>query len=146
MSTGQTFRDLTDEDRKWLSEQRSRTERLLAGNPDAQRKYQTAAGKLGTIRAVLEGGVFRTDQTFELQGLGIILGDAIAAEMGFAWKMVEDQLATSPCLVSEGTSIVLYPQTMISKRVERGETVDVFDLFNGICAEITQIRGERRLA
>ncbi len=143
MNTDQRFRDLTDEDRQWLSEQRSKTEQLLAGHPDAQRKYQTSAGKLGTIRAVLEGGFFRADQTFELQGLGIILGDAIAAEMGLVWKMVEDQYGASPCLVMEGTPIVLYPQTMISKRVERGEAIDVFDLFNWACGQIEDGQTQR---
>jgi hypothetical protein len=140
MNSDQIFRDLTDEDRKWLSDQRARTEQLLAGNPDAQHKYQTSVGKLGTIRAVLEVGLYRPDQTFELQGLGIILGDAISAEMGLAWKMVEDQYGTSPCLFLDGTSIVLYPQTMISKRVERGETVDVFDLFNWVCGQIDEMK------
>ncbi len=58
--------------------------------------------------------------------------------MGLKWKMVEDQYGTSPCLVLEGTSIVIYPQTVISKRIERGEPVDVFELFNGICAQIDE--------
>ena len=142
MNSDQRFRDLTDEDRKWLSDQRARVEQLLDGNPDAQRKYQTSAGKLGTIRAVLEGGIFRADQTFELQGLGIILGDAISAEMGVDWKMVEDQYGTSPCLALKGTSVVLYPQTMISKRVERGETVDVFNLFNWLCSQIDELKAK----
>ena len=142
MTSDQTFRDLTHEDRKWLSDQRSRTERLLDGNPDAQFKYTTSAGKLGVIRAVLEGGFFRPDQTFELQGLGVILGDVLSTEMGLVWKMVEDHSGISPCLVLEGTSIVLYPQTMISKRIERGDTVDVFDLFNSVCAHVEEMRAK----
>lgn len=140
MNADQRFRDLGDEDRKWLSDQRRTIEKLLAGNPDAQLKYQTVAGKLGAIRAVLEGCTFRSDQTFELQGLGIILGDALSAEMGLVWKMLEDQYGTSPCLVAEGTSVVLYPQTMISKRIERGEAVDVFDLFNSVCDQIEDLK------
>ena len=142
MNSDQNFRDLTDDDREWLSDQRSRTEQLLVGNPDAQCKYQTSAGKLGTIRAVLDGGIFRADQTFELQGLGIILGDAVSAETGLVWKMVEDEYGTSPCLVMEGTSIVLYPQTMISKRVERGESIDVFELFNWLCGQIEEMKAK----
>jgi hypothetical protein len=38
------------------------------------------------------------------------------------------------------TSIILYPLTMISKRVERDEQVDVFDLFNGVAAQVEHIR------
>jgi hypothetical protein len=136
----QTFRDLGREDLDWLSAQRQRTEKLLEGNPDAQAKYRTGAGKLGVIRAVLEAKAFRPDQTFELQGLGIILGDALAEQLGMTWKMVEDKHGASPCLVLEGTSIVLYPQTMISKRIERGEAVDVFELFNWTAAKVEELR------
>lgn len=142
MTSAQTFRDLSEEDRRWLSDQRSRTERLIADNPDTQSKYRTPAGKLGTIRAVLEKGVFRPDQTFELQGLGIILGDALSEQLGLVWKMVDDEHGANPCLVAEGTSIVVFPQTMISKRIERGETVDVFDLFNWTCAEVDEMRAK----
>jgi hypothetical protein len=142
MGPTQKFRDLSDEERRWLSEQRAATERLIANNPDAQLKYQTPAGKLGTIRAVLASGSFRPDQTFELQGLGIILGDALSAQLGLVWRMVNDDYGTSPCLVFEGTSIVIFPQTMISKRVERGETVDVFDLFNFTCTHVAEMRAK----
>ena len=33
-----------------------------------------------------------------------------------------------------------FPLTMISKRVERGEKVDVFELFNGVAAEVEAVR------
>jgi hypothetical protein len=138
----QVFRDLGQDDLDWLAGQRSRIEALIEGNTDALTKYQTNAGKLGVIRAVLDAKAFRPDQTYELQGLGVILGDALADQLGMAWKMVEDEHGTSPCVVLQGTSIVLFPQTMISKRVERGEQVDVFDLFNGIVAKIEELRSK----
>ena len=34
----------------------------------------------------------------------------------------------------------MFPLTMISKRVERGEAVDVFQLFNGVAAEVERMR------
>jgi Domain of unknown function (DUF3806) len=130
------------EDLDWLASQRAPIEALLRGNPDGQAKYQTAAGKLGVIRAALEGDVFRADQTFELQGLGIILGDALASELGMKWMMVEDQYGVSPCLVIDGTSIVLFPQTMISKRIEKGEKPDVLDLFNFLAAKVDELKAQ----
>ena len=130
MSNSQSFRSLSDQDESWLSDQRECVEALINGNPDAENKYKTSAGKLGTIRAILEANVFQADETFKLQGLGIVLGDALASEIGLVWKMSVDDDGESPCLVKEGTSIVIFPQTMISKRIERGEEVDVFYLFN----------------
>lgn len=39
-----------------------------------------------------------------------------------------------------GTTIILFPLTMISQRVERGEQVDVFALFNGVAAQVDDLR------
>lgn len=142
MNSDQTFRDLGKNDLDWLAAQRGKIETLIEDQADAHAKYQTDAGKLGIIRALLDAKVFRSDQTFELRGLGIILGDVLAGQLGMKWKMVEDQHGASPCLVLEGTSIILFPQTMISKRIERGEEVDVFDLFNGIVAKVEELRAK----
>ena len=138
----QHFRPLEQTDWDWLTSQRKPTERLLEQNSDARAKYQTSAGKLGVIHAVLDGGFVGPDQSFELQGLGIILGDVLARELGMSWRMVDDEYGVSPCLIVEGTSIVIYPQTMISKRIENGETVDVFDLFNFIAAKVDELKSE----
>jgi hypothetical protein len=140
--TSQTFRDLRQDDIDWLAAQRGRIEALLEGNSDALAKYQTDPGKLGVIRAVLEAKAFQPDQTSELQGLGVILGDVLSSQLKMDWRMVEDEHGASPCLVLKGTSIVLFPQTMISKRIERGEQVDVFGLFNAIVAGVEEIRAK----
>jgi hypothetical protein len=129
---------LTEADQKRLRDQRAVVEAYL-GNEDSKRKYQTAAGKLGTIRAVLQAGIFKRDQTYELQCLGIVLGDAFVQELGMEWIMVEDEYGRDPAVRMPGTTIILHPLTMISKRIERGEPVDVFDLFNGIAAQVEEI-------
>ena len=128
---------LTEDDQKRLRDQRAVVERYL-GNEDSKQKYKTAAGKLGTIRAILQGGVFKREQTYELQCLGIVLGDALVQELGMEWIMVEDENGRDPAIRMPGTTIILYPLTMISKRVERGEQVDVFELFNGVAAQVDE--------
>lgn len=70
--------------------------------------------------------------------MGIVFGDAFVQEMGMEWVMVEDEYGTDPAVRLPGTTIIIFPLTMISKRVERGETVDVFDLFNGVIDMIEQ--------
>jgi hypothetical protein len=56
--------------------------------------------------------------------------------------MVEDEYGHDPAIRLPGTSIILSPLTMISKRIERGEEVDVFDLFNRVAAEVEKLRKE----
>ena len=38
-----------------------------------------------------------------------------------------------------GTSIYSFPMTTLSKRIERGENVDVFELFDIACAQLTDL-------
>jgi len=128
----QAISALTGADLDRLDEQRAVVTRYLdAINLE---KFATAPGKLGTLRALLAAGVFAPDQTWELQSMGIVLGDVFVQQMGFHWIMVEDEYGRDPAVRYEETSVILFPLTMISKRLERSEDVDVFDLFNGIAA------------
>lgn len=130
---------LSDADRDRLQAQRGLVEKYLADEASRQ-KYQTAAGKLGTIRAILQADIFKPNQTYELQCLGIMLGDAFVQELKMEWVMVEDECGRDPAVRLPGTSVILFPLTMISKRVERGENVDVFELFNGVAGQVENIR------
>ena len=77
--------------------------------------------------------------------MGIVFGDVFVQDMGFSWVMVEDEHGRDPAIRYRETSIILFPLTMISKRIERGEQVDVFDLYNGVAA-IAQERIDAELA
>jgi len=136
--TDQKITPLTEADQKRLQNQRAVVEALLA-DEDSE-KYRRPAGKLGLIRAILQGDTFKANETYELQCLGIVLGDALVQELAMEWVMVEDLNGRDPAVRLPGTTIILFPLTMISKRVERGEKVDVFDLFNWCAAQVEEIR------
>jgi len=135
----QIVSNLTPEDQARLGKQRAFIEGYL-GNEDSKQKYQKAAGKLGLLGALLQQKVFKSAQTYELQCMGVVLGDAFVQELGMQWVMVQDEYGRDPAVKLEGTSIILYPLTMISKRVERGEEVDIFGLFNGIAARVDELK------
>lgn len=82
--------------------------------------------------------MFQPEQTAALQSLGIVLGDALRSHVA-EWVMVEDQYR-DPAVRVRGTSVLLFPLTMISKRVEAGEPVDVFAMFNGLLDHIGALR------
>lgn len=141
--SGQKIEPLNAEDLARIANQRAVIERYLSGDAENLRKYQTAAGKLGLLRALLERGVFQPTQTYELQCMGIVLGDALVQHWGvewLEWRAVEDDHGRDPCVQVPGTTIVLFPLTMISKRIERGEKVDVFNLFNQSGAKIEELK------
>ncbi len=139
----QKITELTGADQKRLHDQRAVVEKYL-GNEDSKQKYKTAPGKLGTIRTVLQAGIFTKEQTYELQCLGVVLGDAFVQELGMEWIMVEDEHGRDPAVRMPKTTVILYPLTMISKRVERGEQVDVFDLFNGVAAQVDDLQRQKK--
>ena len=56
------------------------------------------------------------------------------------WVMVEDEHGRDPAVRLPRTSTILFPLTMISKPIERGEKVDVFDLFNGVAAKVEEMQ------
>lgn len=134
----QTVTMLTEADQKRLRDQRAVVEALLADEDSG--KYERPAGKLGLIRAILSENTFKPNQTYELQCLGVVLGDAFVQELKMEWVIVEDGYGRDPAVRLPGTTIILFPLTMISKRVERGEKVDVFDVFNWAAAEVDELQ------
>lgn len=137
LGNDQKIHELTAEDHERLKQQRSVIERYL-GDENSLKNYATAAGKLGTLRALLNNKVFRPDQTYELQCMGIVLGDTFVLDMGFHWIMIEDSHGRDPAIRLRETSIILYPLTMISKRIEEGKEVDVFQLYNGLAEVVAK--------
>jgi hypothetical protein len=53
--------------------------------------------------------------------------------------MVSDEHGRDAAIRFKNTSVILYPLTMISKRIERGDAVDVFDLYNTLAAEAEKL-------
>ena len=106
----------------------------------AQHKYTSLEGKLLLLDTILRNQWIAADETLKLQCLGVTLGDALAQKLGLAWVAVEDDYGRDPALTLEGTSVRIFPLTSISKRIERGEDVDVNELFEGFCRTIEQLQ------
>ena len=107
---------------------------------DAQHKYETLQGKLVLLQAILDAGWIERSETAKLQSLGVTLGDALAQELHLEWVSVDDEYGRNPALRVPGTSVIVFPRTMISKRIERGETVNVSELFRGVCDHVRQMK------
>ena len=108
----------------------------------ARHKYDTLDGKLRLIDTILRNKWIAPDETLKLQCLGVTFGDALVEKLGLAWVAVEDQYGRDRALALEGTSILVFPLTSISKRIERGEEVEVYGLFEDACSTIERLRRE----
>jgi hypothetical protein len=120
-----------DAQRKWVREHYP---------PESEEKYQTLDGKLVLLGAILKNKWIEPNETVKLQCLGITFGDALAQKLDLKWVAVEDEYGRDPALIVEGTSIIAFPLTSISKRIENGEEVDVFKLFENACEKINELK------
>jgi hypothetical protein len=107
--------------------------------PEARHKYDELSEKLRLLQAILDAGWIDATETRKLQCLGITLGDALAQELGMEWVMVEDEMGRDPALRIPGTTVIAFPLTMISKRIEDGESIDVSDLFARVAERLREI-------
>ncbi len=111
--------------------------------PESTSKYDTVSGKLRLLDAILQSDWIDKNETVKLQSLGITLGDIIIQDnYGFVWVEVEDEYGNDPALQLADTTLILYPMTMISKRIEAGETVNIYDFYEGLITHINEIKKE----
>ncbi len=135
----QKISPLTPNDQVSLTKQRQAIEKYL-GNEQSKQNYKTVAGKLGLLRALLEQKIFKPSQNYEYGCMGVVLGDAFAQELKMEWVVVEDAQGRVLSLRLPKTSIIIFPIGMILKRVSRGESVDIFELFNGVANNVDDLQ------
>ncbi|MBQ4033996.1 MAG: DUF3806 domain-containing protein [Paludibacteraceae bacterium] len=92
---------------------------------DVQDQYDTFEGKLYLLQGILKEGYYQKHETAELQTLGYCLGELLNELLGTHWVKVTDDKGTDYAIRYKDSSILFFPVTMISKRIERGETVDI---------------------
>lgn len=107
---------------------------------ESRSKYDTVEGKLNLLDTIINSQWIEKDETVKLQCLGVTLGDTLAQDLLLEWIEVMDQFGNDPALRLPNTSIIIYPLTMISKRIENDEAVDIYELYTGLKMKIESIR------
>ena len=109
---------------------------------ESKSKYDTVEGKLHLLDIILKSSWIEKEETLKLQCLGITLGDAFAQGFSLEWIEVKDTFGNDPALQLPNSSIIIYPLTMISKRIELGEDVDIYKLYTWLKDKITEIQSK----
>ena len=60
--------------------------------------------------------------------------------MNFTWIEVEEENETDPALLLSDTILILFPMTMISKRIERGESFDIYEFYVRLKEDVNEIK------
>jgi uncharacterized protein DUF3806 len=131
---------MSSEDRLRLEKQEAVVLKLLQSRYGKDVALTHSKTDFPLLQKFIDEKALRPDQTYELQCLGIALGQVFAAETPLRWVMVEDEYGRDPALQYPDTTIILFPLTMISKRVEQGREVDVADIFRGTMDLVRQTK------
>lgn len=95
------------------------------------------------LQTIVASGQIKIENTQELQSLGIVFGKVFVNEtQDYDWWVVEDDYGKDACVRYKETSLLIFPQTMLSKRIENDEAVDVSGLFYGLRTQLERIKNE----
>ena len=95
------------------------------------------------LQAIIDSRLIPVEKTQELQSLGIVFGKVFVNETpDYDWWVVEDEYGKDACVRYKETTLLIFPQTMLSKRIEDGVKVDVAELFFGLRQDLERIYNE----
>jgi len=134
----QIIREISDEMKLRIEAQRDWVRNHY--DTDSLAKYDSFDGKLELLDIIIKSNWIQKDEKYKLQCLGITIGDALVQALNFTWVEVEDEYGTDPALKLGDSSLILFPLTMISKRIEKDEKVDVFELFEKIKLKVNELK------
>jgi hypothetical protein len=124
--TGVRFSELSQDDAARL--QRQRDVVATAAKRQGMGPLTRSKADLPVLQKLIDEQVFKKEQTYELQSLGVAFGDVLANELPLRWMMVTDEYGTDPTLRFKNTAAQINALTMISKRIERDERVNLSEL------------------
>lgn len=116
-------------DRQYMAQQRASLEDLASRN--FGRGFNgNRDDDLELLQLLLDRRIVRRDQTRELQAMGVILGDLLAADLDLHWVIYQDSLGRSRALRDGDTDNYLFPVTMISRRREVDNRTPVAEIYD----------------
>jgi hypothetical protein len=127
---------LTSHDEKQLRAQRAKVDELARRHVGTTLTGGASPDDLRILQEILDKKVLSQDQTWELQALGVALGDVMAEQLGLTWVVLEDRLGRSRVLRFRESENLVFPVTMISKRVEGNVRFRVQELFEKTANEV----------
>jgi hypothetical protein len=95
---------------------------------------------LRLLQRLQDDGVLQAGRQEELEGVGIVFGQVLAARTPLQWVSVVWQGERGLGLQYPNTTVIVFPGSMIAKRVNRGERVEFAPLFESVVAQVQQMK------
>jgi len=114
--------------------------KILNIDEDEIEAFHNSDQTISLIQKMIDKKVFQAEDTDELQSLGIALGDYIQYKNNdFHWAVVRDEYGRDVCLQFKTFPITVFPMTMISKRIEDGESINVSELMSNLVDKVIEL-------
>jgi hypothetical protein len=133
---------LSDSDRRSLERQRDIVRTLARRHVGAPPRGGSLED-LRILQTLVDDRVLERDQVYELQALGVVLGDILAEQLDLSWVVVDDQYGRTRALQYGSREDVFFPVTMISKRYEKRIPVDIDELYEKVETEVARLKRVR---
>ena len=115
-------------DRQYMTQQRERLADLTARH-FGRRFNGQRSNDLQLLQGLLDRGLVGNTQTRELQAMGVVMGDLLAADLGLHWVIYQDNLGRTRALRDGESDTYLFPITMISRRREVDNRTSVTEIY-----------------
>jgi hypothetical protein len=135
----QTVAPLNPEDQKELEDRIGRVACFLAAEYSVFRESSHSQW-LKAIQSAIDDCLWDDDVVW-WQSLGLLFGEELLKRNRLEWVMVDDESGRDFALRLPKTSVLLFPLTMISKRIESNEPIDIEDLRNWAEEQLDRKRG-----
>ena len=116
--------NLTASDQRYMDTQRKAIDDLARRHLGRQLQDNTD-NNLSILQALLDQKWVRPEQSQILQSMGVVLGDRLATDLNMQWVILIDGYGRSRALRMGLSENILFPITMISRRVEVGAKVSI---------------------
>jgi hypothetical protein len=95
---------------------------------------------LDRIQQIVDSGFVAREATYTLQALGMAFGKVFVNEnSGYDWWMVQDEYGRDPAIRFQRTTLLAFPRTMLSKRMEDSESIDVSGLYDQLRGRLSEL-------
>jgi Domain of unknown function (DUF3806) len=100
--------------------------------PGKESKYTSVESRLKLLQMIIDSGSLLPTEKLKLQCLGTYFGVVICDYTGWKFELYNDEYGEDLSIKVKDKESRIFPVTMISKRIEDGEKVNVFELFTKI--------------
>lgn len=134
------FSELNEEWRSDLDAKRQAVSRFVFTHYQAS--LSGTSKDFAILQRILDDHLIPNSDLVFLQALGVVFGDVVADEIDADWKLVYDKFGESPVLKVRYKRMAIGALTIISKRIEDKQDVNINQLYQDLVENVGRIRLE----